>query len=353
MKLIKWMLATAATITMTVTMTTGAFAETNLTAETASPGGATHLSPAHLTEIAGTEGIANIQLSEGQTLTNSIQNVAEGKTDIAGTPHILPFLMSRGVGPYGSLGAEKGAELASNLRAINPFTLGVFFLYAYDAKGIGGWDDLKGRKIYNGPPRGGALTNARSMIQIVAGLKDGDDYEGMQTNWGQGTALVTSGEPDAIVLPELFPGSRLTSVTAAGKMTGWSMPKAAYESEAMQKYMVAPGSAPFIAKASDIEAALGDDWTIVSEDDMFRAFATIGGNVVHKDMDGDLVYDLVSAYVATLDDLKAKAPYGDSVNFDNPMLGMCGANPIKYHPAAARAWRDAGFELEDCAVAAD
>ena len=330
---------------------TGAFAQANLTAETASPGGATHLSPAHMTEIAGTQGIANIQLAEGQTLTNSIQNVAEGKTDIAGTPHILPFLMSRGVGPYGSLGAEKGAELASNLRAINPFTLGVFLLYAYDAKGIGGWDDLEGRKIYNGPPRGGALTNARSMIQIIAGLKDGEGYEGLQTNWGQGAALVTSGEPDAVVLPELFPGSRMTSVTAAGNMTAWSMPKEAYESDAMQKYMVAPGSAPFTAVAADIEAALGEGWTVVSEDKTFRAFATIGGNVVHKDMDSDLVYKLVSAYVATLDDLKAKAPYGDTVNFDNPMLGMCGANPVQYHPAAARAWRDAGYELDDCAVA--
>jgi TRAP-type uncharacterized transport system substrate-binding protein len=259
--------------------------------------------------------------------------------------------MSRGVGPYGSLGAEKGAELASNLRAINPFTLGVFLLYAYDAKGIGGWDDLEGRKIYNGPPRGGALTNARSMIQIIAGLKDGEGYEGLQTNWGQGAALVTSGEPDAVVLPELFPGSRMTSVTAAGNMTAWSMPKEAYESDAMQKYMVAPGSAPFTAVAADIEAALGEGWTVVSEDETFRAFATIGGNVVHKDMDGDLVYKLVSAYVATLDDLKAKAPYGDTVNFDNPMLGMCGANPVQYHPAAARAWRDAGYELDDCAVA--
>ena len=115
------LMAAAAVATL---MTTGAFAQVNLTAETASPGGATHLSPAHLTEIAGTKGIANIQLTDGQTLTNSIQNVAEGKTDIAGTPYILPFLMSRGVGPYGSLGKEKGAELASNLRAINPFTLG-------------------------------------------------------------------------------------------------------------------------------------------------------------------------------------------------------------------------------------
>jgi TRAP-type uncharacterized transport system substrate-binding protein len=325
----------------------------NLTAETASPGGSTHLSPAHLTEIAGTQGIANIQLTDGQTLTNSIQNVAEGKTDIAATPHILPFLMSRGVGPYGSLGKEKGAELAGNLRAINPFTLGIFFLYAYDAKGIQGWDDLKGRKIYNGPPRGGALTNARSMIQIVAGLKDGEDYEGMQINWGQGVSLVTSGEPDAVVLPELFPGSRLTSATAAGKMTGWSMPKASYDSEAMQKYMVAPGSAPFTMPLADLQKTMGEDWTFVSEDDTFRAFATIGGNVVNKDMDDDLVHSLVSAYIATLDDLKAKAPFGNTVNFDNPMLGMCGANPVKYHPAAARAWREAGYELDDCAVAAD
>lgn len=349
MKPMKLMVAAAAL----TTLATGALAQANLTAETASPGGATHLSPAHMTEIAGTRGIANIQLADGQTLTNSIQNVAEGKTDIAGTPHILPFLMSRGVGPYGSLGKEKGAELASNLRAINPFTLGIFLLYAYDAKGIGGWDDLKGRKIYNGPPRGGALTNARSMIQIVAGLKDGEDYEGIQTNWGQGATLVTSGEPDAIVLPELFPGSRLSTVASAGKMTGWSMPKEAYDSEAMQKYMQAPGSAPFQIPVADLQARMGDEWTFVSEDDTFRAFATIGGNVVHKDMDDDLVYALVSSYIETLDQLKAKAPYGETASFDEPMLGMCGLNPIQYHPAAARAWREAGYQLDDCAVAED
>lgn len=346
MKLTKLLTATA----MAVVTASGAFAQANLTAETASPGGSTYLSLAHMTEIAGTSGVANIQLADGQTLTNSIQNVAEGKTDIAGTPYILPFLMSRGVGPYGSLGKEAGAELADNLRVVNPFTLGIFFLFAYDAKGINGWDDLKGKKIYNGPPRGGALTNARSMIQIVAGLKDGEDYEGMQINWGQGTTLITSGEPDAVVLPELFPSSRLTASTAAGKMTGWSMPKEVYEGEAMQKYMKAPGSAPFTSNIDDIRAAMGEDWTFISEDDTFRAFATIGGNVVHKDMDDELVYNLVTEYIKTLDDLKAKAPYGTTVGYDFPMQGMCGANPVKYHKAAARAWTDAGFTLEDCAL---
>ncbi|MEM6939566.1 MAG: TAXI family TRAP transporter solute-binding subunit [Pseudomonadota bacterium] len=347
MKPMKQMVAAAATLLMT----SAAWAQVNLTAETASPGGATYLSPAHMTEIAGTAGIANIQLTDGQTLTNSVQNVAEGKTDIAAVPHILPFLMSRGVGPYGALGKETGAELASNLRAINPFTLGIFLLFAYDAKGVGGWDDIEGRKIYNGPPRGGALTNARTMIQLVTGLKDGEGYEGMQVNWGQSVATITGGEPDAAVLPELFPGSRLTTATSAGKMTGWSMPKAVYDSEPMQKYMVAPGSAPFTISVADLQEKMGEDWTFISEDETFRAFATIGGNVVHKDMDEALVYDLVTAYIGSLDALKAKAPFGDTVDFDNPMLGMCGANPIKYHPGAARAWREAGYTLDDCAVA--
>ena len=342
---------TVAALAAAMTLASGAFAQANLTAETASPGGAVHLAPSHLVEIAATRGIANIQLTDGQTLTNSLQNVAEGKTDIAGTPHILPFLMSRGVGPYGSLGKEKGAELAGNLRAIYPYTLGIFFLFAYDAKGIKGWDDIAGRKIYNGPPRGGALTNARSMIQIITGLKDGDGYEGMQINWGQSVSLITGGEPDAIVLPELFPGSRLTTATSAGKMTGWSMPKDVYEGEAMQKYMQAPGSAPFTMDLAQLSEIMGEDWTFVSEDDTFRAFATLGGDVVHKDMDEDLVYNLVSAYAETVEDLKAKAPFGNTVNFDNPMLGMCGANPIKYHPGAARAWREAGYQLDDCAVA--
>ncbi len=326
-----------------------AMAEVNLTAETAGPGGATHLAPSHLTEVVGTQGIANIQLAEGQTLTNSIQNVAEGKTDIASAPHILPFLMSRGVGPYGKLGKDKGAELASNLRSIYPYTLGIFFLYAYDAKGMEGWDDIEGKVIFNGPPRGGALNNARTMIELITGLKDGEGYEGIQTNWGQAAATIGGGEPDAVVLPELFPNTRISTIGSSGKLTAWSMPKDVYESDAMQKYMKAPGSASSEIPIAQLQKTMGENWTFVSEDDTFRALATIGGDVVHKDMDEELVYELVSAYVATLDDLKAKAPFGSTVNYDNPSWGMCGNNPMKYHKGAVRAWEDAGYDIPDCA----
>lgn len=342
----------AALAASAVLTATGAFAQANLTAETASPGGSAYLTPTHLVEVAAARGIANIQLADGQTLTNSIQNVAEGKTDISSAPYILPFLMSRGVGPYAALGKEKGAELAGNLRALYPYTLGVFFLYAYDANGIQGWDDIKGRKVFNGPPRGGALNNARAIIQIITGLKDGGGYEGVQANWGQASATINDGSVEAVVLPELFPNGRIVQLGAAGKLTAWSVPKDIFEGEAMTKYSRAPGSAPRLLKVADLEAAMGDSWTIVSEDDTFRAVATIGGDVVNKDMDEELAYQLTKAHIETLDALKAKAPFAANVGYgevDIETSGMCGANPIKYHPGAVRAWEEAGYTIDDCA----
>jgi len=331
-------------------LSTTAQAVENLTGETASPGGSIHLSMSHLAEAAAAAGVANIQVADGQTLTNSIQNVAEGKTDIAGTPYILPFLLSKGRGPYSALGEEKGAELASNLRALYPVTLGIFALYAFDSKGLNGWDDLEGKNIYNGPPRGAALTNARSIIQLTTGLKDGEGYKGVQVNWGQAVKTITDGSADAVVLPILFPDSRITQAVASGNMTVWSVPKEKFESEPWQKYLRAPGSAPFTLDAAD--AGLGEGVTLSTEDGVFRGLATIGGDIVNKDMSFDLAKALTKAHIDTLDQLKKKAPFARYAGYgvvDIVKSGMCGPNPLKYHEGAVAAWEEAGYMIEDCA----
>jgi TRAP-type uncharacterized transport system substrate-binding protein len=322
----------------------------NLTAETGPPGGSIHLAMSHLAEVASETGIANIQVAASQTLTNSVQNVAEGKTDIAGAPYILPFLLSAGRGPYSKLGAEKGAELAANLRALYPYTIGVFSLYAYDSARLKGWDDLEGKTIYNGPPRGAALSNARSIIQLATGLKEGDGYKGVQVNWGQAVKTITDGSSDAMVLPVLFPDNRITQALASGNITVWSTPVDKFESVPFQKYLNAPGSAPFTIDIAN--ADLGEGVTIVSEDDTFRGLATIGGDVVNKSMSFDIAKALTKAHIDTLDRLKMKAPFAKQAGFGVVNVvssGMCGPNPLKYHAGAVAAWEEAGFVIDDCA----
>ncbi|MFT5113039.1 MAG: hypothetical protein ACI8P9_002367 [Parasphingorhabdus sp.] len=84
---------------------------------------------------------------------------------------------------------------------------------------------------------------------------------------------------------------------------------------------------------AEAKAGLGEGWSIVLDDETFRGMSTVGGDVVHKDMDEELVFQLVKAHIETLDELKAKAPFAANVgygNLDATATGMCGANPIVF-----------------------
>ncbi|MEC7208666.1 MAG: TAXI family TRAP transporter solute-binding subunit, partial [Pseudomonadota bacterium] len=327
-------------------------AEVNLTANTAGAGTTVALTATALVEYAADRNIANIQLKDGQTGTNYIKALAEGKIDLANGPFILPFLLSKGAGPYAKVGKEKGAELGSNIQLLYPYTLSVFTLYAYNAKGISGWDDLKGRKVLNGPPRGAATSNSRALGQLFGGVKHDQDYESVTVNWNQASAAFIDGTADVALIPVQFPGPRETRNVAAGAVTMWSMPKQKFESAQAQKLLNKPGSVAYLASLSDVRKALGEGWTVVSEDDTFRGMAVTGGDFVNKSMDSELAYQLTKAHIDNLEAIKGLAPFMSTLNFgvvDVKVAGLCGPNPVKFHPGAVRAWEEAGYEIADCA----
>ncbi len=334
-----------------VGLSANAHATINLTAETADPGSTPGVSVIALSEAASKYDVANIQVTPGQTLTNSVQNVAEGKTDIAAAPFILPFLMSKAVGPYAKLGKEAGAELTSNLAVLYSYRISVQGLYAYDSANISGWDGLDGKRIFNGPPRGAALTNARLLIKLNTGMEEGKGYTGVQVNWGQAVKTIQDGSADAFVLPQSFPDGRVTAALASGDVTIWSLPKDVYEGEAFQKIGKLPGTVPTTLKIS--EMGYGDGVTVVSEDDTFRGPGTVGGEIVNKSMSFDTAKALTKAFIDGLDDVyRAKAPFMANAwhgETDIAITDMCGPNPLKYHPGAVAAWEEAGYTIPECA----
>lgn len=335
----------------TVGLTVGANAQTLLTAETAAPTGVPGTTVLSLSEAASKAGIANMQVTTGQTLTNSVQNVAEGKTDVAAAPFVLPFLMARGIGPYANLGKEKGAELTANLRVLYTYRLAVQALFAYDSKNFGGWDSVEGSTLFNGPPRGAALTNARNLTRLITGLEEGKGYKGLQVNWGQAVKTMQDGSSDAMVLPISFPDGRMIQAVSSGSMTLWSTPKDIFESEGFQKIGNVPGTVTVTIPLS--EATVADGVTVVSEDGNFRGPGTVGGEVVHKDMDFDMAKALTKAFLDNLDGIyKKKAPFMGNTwlgEVDPAITDMCSGNPLTYHPGAVAAWEEAGYTIPDCA----
>ena len=106
--------------TATAFSSTMAQAQVNLNMHTAGSGTPIALTATSLVEQASQRDIANIQLKEGQTATNYLPLLAEGKIDLAGGPFILPFLMTKGAGPFAKMGKEKGAELGANIQLLYP-----------------------------------------------------------------------------------------------------------------------------------------------------------------------------------------------------------------------------------------
>jgi TRAP-type uncharacterized transport system substrate-binding protein len=333
-----------------ISFTFSAHAQVNLSAETAGQTGVPGNVMGHMADVLGEKKIANLQVAQGQTLTNSVRNVAQGKTDIASAPIILPFLLSRGVGPYGKLGKEKGAELAANLRALWPYHAGGLHGFAFSNKGWKSWADFKGKSIWNGPPRGAALTNARQVGMLAAGLKDGKDYKGVQQNWGQLMTTLVDGSVDGFILPVTWPHPYITTMAAAGKVSAFSLSKAAMQSDLAKKLFSIPGNIPIVVDRKDMgyEKSL----TLISEDNIMRGLGTAFATVVNKKMSFDLVRKIVATHIATLDRLEKRTAFMKSVGLaemDPIKSSFCGKSKLKYHAGAVAAWKDAGYKVAACA----
>ncbi len=331
---------------------TTASAQENLTAETSSPGNSPHLVTLHLADVLAREGIANVQVQEGQTATNSMVSIAEGKSDMVTAPLVLHFLLEKGRGPFSKLG-EDGKALADNVRAIFPYNAGAYGLFAPVASGIQSYADIKGRTIWNGPPRGAALTVGRQTLLLGSGgFKDGEDYTGLQTNWGQLPTALVDGSAEAFMVPITFPSDRVTTAQAAGDINIISFPKAIWESEGMQKFLSAPGNSPIEIEGAKMGYGEGKGVNLISEDGIFRSPGVPFATFVNADMSDEMVKKIVTAFIGSLDELKTRSPYAANVNFgvlDQKTTGFCGGLTLKYHPGAVAAWEDAGYDVPDCA----
>lgn len=322
-----------------------------LTAESGSPGGMSDVSLKNLAEVASANKVAVIQAQSGKTLTKSILQVAQGKTDIAASPLILNFLMSRGLGPYSGLGRKKGKEMADNLRLLYPYYIAEFFLISFQSTGIDSWDKLKGRTIFNGPPRGGALITARQVIRLTTGFQDGKDYTGKQIAWGQANSLFLDRSVDAAVRPGTLPADYMPIYSSAGKINLIGIPKAKYENATWKKFVKAPGYAPFVVEKKTLEGFYGANVRIITDDDKFRTVANTAGDAVNKNMPNALAKALTAAFIKGIPELYKKVPFAKSQKIgviDDAQMRYCAAG-VKLHPGAIEAWEAAGHKVPACA----
>jgi len=107
------------------------------------------------------KGGVDIEVNAGKTLTKSM--LSAGKGDISfysGVPNLY-VLMKNKKAMYSKI--EEAPEYADNLRSILGFKAGVFHVLTKENSGINDWKDIKGKKVFLGPPSGAASMGSKGL----------------------------------------------------------------------------------------------------------------------------------------------------------------------------------------------
>ena len=307
-----------------------ATAET-LKAEGGSAAGLSALVPQLLSKY--TADIHEIRVNVDQTLTRSALKVANGQIDLASTPAGAYAKMQVGKGPFNKLG-EEAIEASKNLRSLFSFLGGHIHVMTYADSGIESWDQLKGKRVFVGPPAGSASAQTMGLIEAISGLKAGEDYEAIKLAWSAANQAFEDGKFDVFMRTGTVGSAAVDQFGAAKKFRLLGIPEEVLGTDAWAKYVSTPGYAADVLPAGSYENQVNNDADILAS--AYVMFVS-----VNKDMNEETAYQLTRAMFENLDDAHAVNAGLQPLKLENAFVSL-GA-PL--HPGAVRYYQERGVEI--------
>lgn len=312
--------------------TAPAIAET-LKAEGGSAAGLSALVPQLLSKY--TADNHEIRVNVDQTLTRAALKVATGAIDLASTPAGAYHKMTKGKGPYKDLG-EEAIAASANINSLFSFAGGHVHPLVYANSDIKTWDDIRGKRVFIGPPAGSFSSQTQALIEAITGMKAGEDYEGIKLAWSAANQAFEDGKFDLFLRTGTMGSAAVNQFGASSPFRLLGIPEDVIGTPAWDKYLSTPGYAADVLPAGTYsnQANNGED-LLVSAYVMFVS--------VNKDMNEDTAYDLTKAMFENLDDAHSVSSGLEPLTLENAFVSL--ATPL--HPGALRYYDEIGAAVPD------
>ncbi len=264
------------------------------------------------------------------TATKHMVDVARGSIDMSMTAPVPYTWMKNGTRVYKKLKGVK--ELAKKLRTVFWFPLGGYHYTTYGDSGIRTLDDIKGKRIFVGPPAGGQLVTGLAFIKAQTGLTP-KDFKSVNLNFASALQAFQDRQIDVYTIGCLDPCAQLQQVAATSKIRFLGVPtKAALETTPAHTAFFKPlGRTKGVIR----KGAYGANQ--VNEADVWVNNAILGVTA-RAGLDDETVYTMVKLFWSKLDEIRGSAPYMAHVTAE---YGAQEVNMV-FHPGAERYYREAG-----------
>lgn len=273
----------------------------------------------------------DVELAMGQTLTKSQLKIGQGTLDTSVIP--LPAYVSlvAGKGPYAQMG-DKSKALADNVRSLWAFSASTWHVITWADGKVQNWSDLKGKRVYIGPPAGAANAQIRGLIKAASGLEEGKDYEGIKAPWGVATAGFQDGQYDVYVGAFSLGSQALVELSLSRKIRLLGLPNNVTPPPelGMQVNTIPAGTYPGMVNTEPV-----------------TTWQTLMMMAARKDLSDDLAYKLTKTYFDSLPTLKAGNAALAVLSADDALSGLVA--PL--HPGALKYYQETGRAVPAALVA--
>ncbi len=278
-----------------------------------------------------------IQVNATGAATRHAIDAARGDTDFfMGSPTVHAAMMS-GTRMYSQVAAAP--ELSTQVAALLTFPIGSYHFLTYADSGITELEDLAGRRVFLGPPGGGALAVARRLVELSTGLSTEDDMELIQLGWDAAAQAFQDGQLDVYVNPTIAPSPVIQQLGFSRPLRLLAFREDHLARAALQPVLDRPGGT-----IDTIPADIYGD-SLVNDGDI----TTIGSNVhisAGLHLDDDLVYRMVKTFWENVEATRDGAPWMRRVVLEDAMADM----NMPLHPGAQRYYEELGMTVPDALV---
>jgi TRAP transporter TAXI family solute receptor len=301
--------------------------------DTGAPGGVAHVPAVVLGKIWNRELGISVQINDGQTLTRSALKLGRGQLEFMPFPTIIYFFLEGGRAMYKKKLHKQAIEASKNVRSMWGWPASFVHPITFQGSGVKTYHDLKGKRVFTGPPSGAAAVNAEAVIRAVTGYKPNKDYRAIRLPWGGGMQAMLDGKLDVFVRGSSIGSAVIEQLGIRKKFRILDIGDAVTNA-AFKKYLSRPGRTHGVIPAGTYKGQINGDKDIV-------AAATLFQMAVRKSLSDDLVYKLVKLTWDNLDEIHQTAYGLRSIKKEKPFVGV----NMPLHLGAVKYYREVGVKI--------
>lgn len=272
-----------------------------------------------------------IQISTGKPATKSALAASKKNIDLFVTAPTINHFMQTKTAMFKKV--EDADVLNGNLRGIINYSLGPYHMIVYESSGIKTLADIKGKKVFLGPPAGAATKVTTQIVAGVTGYVPGEDFEVMRFDWATAETAFIDRQLDVMMQPTTIPSPAVQQYAASSEIRFLGIPDEAFDTDPVKAALGYPGR-------TVVEIPAGTYDNQVNE----TAVKTIGSWVglgTHKWMDEEVVYNMTKAFWEHSDEIYATAAWMEGITRETALAEM----NIPLHIGAYKYYKEAGFDI--------